>query len=99
VTDFLDGESMGEESYRLRPYSELETANWNETPLGFFDHNGMVRQAGRPENILLSPTGIFNAGRPRQRGTQLIHFDQADFGSNDLFVERLRWPGPVVRDD
>jgi len=79
--------------YSLLPASELETAPWQGVPIGFFDSKGLVYGAGRPEGYLLSPTGIYFAGHPRQRGTHLIHFDQEDFDDPDLFTKRLRWPG------
>jgi hypothetical protein len=87
------GTNLGRKTYELLPYHDLETLPLRQVPVGIFNHNGLVYGAGRPEGLLLSPTGIYYAGHPRQRGTQLIHFDQEDFEDPDLFVNRLRWPG------
>lgn len=80
-------------SYVLLPYLELEQLH---TPGGkvmsMFLDNGLVRGADRLESALLSPLGMLNAGQPRQRGTQLIHWDQYDFDSPRLLEKTLRLP-------
>jgi hypothetical protein len=91
--DIVKGTNMGEKGYELLPYHALEATELDGVPVGVFNRNGLVYGAGRPEGLLLSPSGIYYAGHPRQRGTQLIHFDQEDFEDPDLFVDRLRWPG------
>lgn len=91
------GKPVGTVQYELLPYEALESAPLNGKPRGIFDSNGLVFGADRMESTLLSPTGLFHAGTPRQRGTQLIHFDQANFEDPDLFLSHLRWPG-VPRD-
>lgn len=91
----IDGENLGSKSYRLEPYRNLELATDPDHPRSVFDRNGLVRGADRMEAFLLAPTGIFHAGTPRQRGTQLIHFDQEDFEDPKLFEEHLRWPSQI----
>jgi hypothetical protein len=79
--------------YRLLPYSELEQLR---TPGGrvksMFQDNGLVRGAERLEGALLSPLGMLSAGQPRQRGTQLIQWDQYDFDNPRLLEKTLRLP-------
>lgn len=62
------------------------------------DENGLVLKADRPECILLRPSGLFHAGHPRQRNTQMIYFDQADFDDNQLLEKYLRLPQHAVLD-
>ena len=88
------GEAMATQAYTLVPYEELE-----HLPLGdgrftsmFYD-NGLVRGAQRAEGIFFTPIGILSAGQPRQRGTQLIHWDHWDFDDPHLFEKTLRLPG------
>lgn len=88
----LEGECLGSKIYRLEPYRKLEIMTDPDHPSSVFDRDGLVRGADRMEAYLLAPTGIFHAGTPRQRGTQLIHFDQEDFEDPKLFEEHLRWP-------
>jgi hypothetical protein len=96
--DFRD-EHEGEEpvvqrqAYVLLPYSELEQLR---TPGGrvmsMFQDDGLVRGAERLEGALLSPLGMLSAGQPRQRGTQLIQWDQYDFDNPRLLEKTLRLP-------
>lgn len=88
----LEGENLGSRTYRLEPYRSLELVTNPDHPRSVFDRDGLVRGTDRMEAFLLAPTGIFHAGTPRQRGTQLIHFDQEDFEDPKLFEEHLRWP-------
>ena len=83
------------ESYEVRPYAELERTPFQGDWASVFDEKGLVRGAHRTmEEIMLTPLGLYRAGHPRQRGTQLIHFDQADFDDPTLF-ENL--PPPPLR--
>jgi hypothetical protein len=93
ISEFTQGDSLGDKGYDLLPYRALETAEWKGTEVGVFDYDGLIYGGARREGCLLSPTGIYDAGHPRQRGTQIIHFDQEDFEDPDLFINRLRWPG------
>ena len=93
--DFLSatGDPKVEPSpYTLRAYRELEHMPWNGGWTSVFTDKGLVRGAGRLEGILLSPLGLYRAGQPRQRGTQLIHFDQADFDDPAIYDTYLRLP-------
>ncbi len=80
------------ETYRLLPYETLEKLPFGDHRASLFDENGLVRNAHRPECTLLAPSGLFHAGHPRQRGTQLIYFDQAEFDDSKLFETYLRLP-------
>ncbi|MCG3195615.1 MAG: hypothetical protein HUU16_09125 [Candidatus Omnitrophica bacterium] len=93
VEEFAKGKRLGEKRYALLPYAELENSEWNGISLGVFNPQGLIWGGGRREGLLLSPSGIYYAGHPRQRGTQMIHFDQEDFEDPNLFTEHLRWPG------
>ncbi len=90
-----EGNGRGELSvpYELRPYADLERLR---TPGGrvvsMFQDNGLVRGAARLEGLLFTPIGILSAGQPRQRGTQLIHFDQFDFDHPHTLEVLLRLP-------
>lgn len=79
-------------SYRLAPYDELESLDFNGREASLFEPSGLVRQAHRAECTLLAPTGMFHAGHPRQRTTQLIYFDQYEFDNPHLLEEYLRLP-------
>jgi hypothetical protein len=80
------------ETYRLLPYEVLEQLPFQGHRASLFDENGLVRQAHRPECNLLAPSGIYHAGHPRQRRTQLIYFDQAEFDDAKLFETYMRLP-------
>ncbi len=80
------------EPYQLRAYEELETLPLDGHAVGLFGSDGLVRSAHRPECTLLSPSGVYHAGHPRQRETQMIYFDEADFDSPRLLEEYLRLP-------
>ena len=95
---FAEGEHANEVTrevgYALRPYEELERL---PLPIGggvtsmFYD-NGLVKKAQRPEGVFFTPAGLLSAGQPRQRGTQLIHWDHYDFDDPQLFERTLRLP-------
>lgn len=88
-----DGTPKGEAvPYRLHPYRDLEHQPWEGGWASIFTDTGLVRGAGRLEGVLLSPLGLYRAGQPRQRGTQLIHFDQADFDDPAIYDTYLRLP-------
>lgn len=84
--------SAPRESYRLLPYEVLENLPLGEYRASLFDENGLVLGAHRPECMLLTPSGLFHAGHPRQRNTQMIYFDQADFDDHRLLEKYLRLP-------
>ncbi len=94
VTEGHAGESVVEtRGYTLLPYDELEQLR---TPSGkivsMFLDNGLVRGAERLESTLFNPLGMLNAGQPRQRGTQMIQWDQFDFDHPKLLESTLRLP-------
>jgi hypothetical protein len=80
------------ETYQLLPYEILENLPFQSYQISLFDENGLVRKAHRDECTLLAPSGLFHAGHPRQRNTQMIYFDQAVFDDNGLFEEYMRLP-------
>ena len=95
VTDGHAGEPVVEtRGYALLPYDDLEQLR---TPSGrvvsMFLDNGLVRGAERLEGDLFKPLGMLNAGQPRQRGTQMIQWDQYDFDHPKLLESTLRLPG------
>ncbi len=78
--------------YALQPYERLENLPFHDYHLSLFDEDGLVRQAHRPECSLLAPSGLYHAGHPRQRETQMIYFDQADFDDPKLLETYFRLP-------
>jgi hypothetical protein len=89
--------SAVKKSYRLTPYEALENLQVDTYKHSLFDENGLVLKADRPECILLTPSGLFHAGHPRQRNTQMIYFDQADFDDHQLLEKYLRLPSQIVK--
>ena len=91
--DHVDEPVAARRGYVLKPYDELERLT---TPGGrtvsMFLPNGLVRGAERLEGTLFRPLGMLNAGQPRQRGTQLIQWDQYDFDDPRLLEKTLRLP-------
>jgi hypothetical protein len=85
-------------TYRLLPYEVLENLPLEAYHHSLFDENGLVLEAHRPECVLLTPSGLFHAGHPRQRNTQMIYFDQAEFDDNHLFENYLRLPSQALSD-
>jgi len=79
-------------SYALLPYEQLENLPFNGYHASMFGEDGLVREADRPECKLLTPSGLYHAGHPRQRETQLIHFDEAEFDDPKLLEKYLRLP-------
>ena len=93
ITDSLGQvKAETERAYRLIAYDELESLSFNGGVLSLFDNNGLVRNADRAEATLLAPSGMFHPGTPRQRGTLMIYFDQADFDESHLLEKYLRLP-------
>jgi hypothetical protein len=84
------------EHYQLLPYEELENLPLGTYKASLFDENGLVLNADRPECTLLTPSGLFHAGHPRQRNTQMIYFDQAEFDDSQLLETYLRLPKQVA---
>lgn len=81
--------------YQLRHYDELESLSFSDRYASLFDSDGLVRNAHRPECILLKPSGLYHAGHPRQRETQMIYFDEAQFDDPGLLETYLRLPPNV----
>ncbi len=79
-------------SYRMLPYAALENLPFHGGTISMFDENGLVRSADRLEATLLAASGMYHAGTPRQRGTLMIYFDQADFDDPALLTRYLRLP-------
>jgi len=79
-------------TYRLLPYEALENLPFNGGTISMFDEEGLVRSADRLEATLLAASGMYHAGTPRQRGTLMIYFDQADFDDPTLLSRYLRLP-------
>lgn len=82
----------GRQTYRMLPYEALENLPFNGATISMFDEDGLVRSADRLEATLLAASGIYHAGTPRQRGTLMIYFDQADFDDPSLLTHYLRLP-------
>jgi len=87
------------ETYQLLSYDVLENLPFHDYRISLFDENGLVRMAHRDECTLLAPSGLFHAGHPRQRNTQMIYFDQAVFDDNGLFEEYMRLPAKAFSRD
>ncbi|MFQ5658780.1 MAG: hypothetical protein ACE5GZ_00010 [Gammaproteobacteria bacterium] len=84
-------------NYSLRAYGELENLPFNGYHASLFDTHGLVRKAYRLEGKLLTPAGLYHAGQPRQRETQMIHFDEALFDDPRLLETYLRLPPGVFK--
>ena len=80
------------QSYSLAAYDELEQLPFHDHRASMFATDGLVRHAHRKECTLLSPSGVYHAGHPRQRETQMIYFDEADFDDPHLLEHYLRLP-------
>ena len=87
------------ETYQLLSYDILENLPFQDYRISLFDENGLVRKAHRDECTLLAPSGLFHAGHPRQRTTQMIYFDQAVFDDNELFEKYMRLPARAFSRD
>ncbi len=78
--------------YALHGYDELENLPFAGHSASLFGQDGLVRNAHRAECNLLTPSGLYHAGHPRQRETQMIYFDEADFDDPLLLEHYLRLP-------
>ncbi|MGR9099071.1 MAG: hypothetical protein ACU826_00745 [Gammaproteobacteria bacterium] len=78
--------------YDLRAYRELESLTFKNGYASLFDTDGLVRGAHRLESTVLTPSGLYHAGHPRQRETQMIYFDDAQFDDPELLETYLRLP-------
>ena len=78
--------------YKLLPYEQLESLPFNGATISMFGADGLVRSADRMEATLLAASGMYHPGTPRQRGTLMIYFDQADFDDPQLLENYLRLP-------
>lgn len=94
-----ENEVIDNDRYTLRPYHDLERLT---TPDGrtvsMFYENGLVKNAQRLEGIIFTPLGLLSAGQPRQRGTQLIHWNHYDFDDPALLETLLRLPEPTDKE-
>ena len=79
-------------NYQLHNYEELENLPFNGHLASLFGTDGLVIGADRPECSLLKPSGVYHAGHPRQRETQMIYFDEAQFDDPELLETYLRLP-------
>ena len=89
--ELLDHAST-QHAYQLHSYTELENLPFNNRYASLFGTDGLVRGAHRPECTLLKPSGLYHAGHPRQRETQMIYFDEAQFDDPGLLATYLRLP-------
>ncbi len=87
-----NGAATTGQRYTLQPYEKLEKLPFNDHLASLFGEDGLVRKADRPECSLLTPSGLYHAGHPRQRETQMIYFDQADFDDPKLLETYLHLP-------
>ncbi|MEQ8661691.1 MAG: hypothetical protein RLW62_12835 [Gammaproteobacteria bacterium] len=87
-----DVEALVASAYALHDYDELERLPFGERRASLFGSDGLVRAAHRSECALLTPSGLYHAGHPRQRDTQMIYFDEADFDDPGLLEDYLRLP-------
>jgi hypothetical protein len=97
----LDAEAvaaLAPAAYTLRAYDELEELPFGDYHASLFGEDGLVRGAHRRECSLLTPSGLYHAGHPRQRETQMIYFDEADFDDPHLLEHYLRLPPDAFGD-
>ncbi|MGE3772667.1 MAG: hypothetical protein AB7I32_07055 [Gammaproteobacteria bacterium] len=92
IAPFAGTGTRAHRSYRMLPYEALENLPFNGGTISMFDEEGLVRSADRLEATLLAASGMYHAGTPRQRGTLMIYFDQADFDDPTLLTRYLRLP-------
>lgn len=93
TSDSIHGLDIVEDrSYSISDYDELDRLPLGDGIASMFGPDGLVHYAGRPEGVLLAPSGILSAGQPRKRGTQRIRWD--DFLHDDprLLEKTLRIP-------
>lgn len=85
-------EIVEEASYRILNYDMLDRLPLGDGIASMFGPDGLVHNAGRPEGLLLSPSGILSAGQPRKRGTQRIRWDDFLHDDPHLLENTLRIP-------
>jgi len=78
--------------YRLVSYDELDRLPVEGGVASMFGPDGLVHHAGRPEGVLLAPSGILSAGQPRKRGTQRVRWDGFLHDDPHLLEKTLRMP-------
>ncbi|MEQ8496777.1 MAG: hypothetical protein RLW42_21380, partial [Gammaproteobacteria bacterium] len=86
IEPFAGVDGRAHRTYRILPYEALENLPFNGATISMFDEDGLVRSADRLEATLLAASGMYHAGTPRQRGTLMIYFDQADFDDPTLLT-------------
>lgn len=94
ATDNTVADPASEErvTYRLEPYGTLTHLPLHDGVASMFDSAGLVHGAARAEGWLLAPTGMLQAGRPRQLGTMKIRMDAYDYDDPRLLERNLRLP-------
>ena len=81
-----------EKTYHILDYGHLDRLPFHNRIGSMFGPDGLVHYAGRPEGLLLSPSGILSAGQPRKRGTQRIRWDDFLHDDPHLLESTLRIP-------
>jgi hypothetical protein len=79
-------------TYRLEPYETLTHLPIGDQIASMFNSQGLVHGAARAEGWMLAPTGMLQAGRPRQLGTMKIRMDAYDYDDPRLLERNLRLP-------
>lgn len=79
-------------TYRLEPYEVLTQLPLDGQVASMFNEEGLVHDAARAESWMLAPTGMLQAGRPRQLGTMKIRMDAYDYDDPRLLERNLRLP-------
>jgi hypothetical protein len=92
VSEIKPAHSTINKTYSLHSYDELESLPFKNKVASLFDTDGLVRGAHRLESTILTPSGLYHAGHPRQRETQMIYFDDAEFDDPKLLETYLRLP-------
>ncbi len=87
-----DLQIVEEHGYEMADYDVLERLPLDGGVASMFGPDGLVHNAGRPEGLLLAPTGILSAGQPRKRGTQKIRWDEFSLDDPRLLEKALRLP-------
>jgi len=92
AADHYEQASQPPQSYRLEPYETLSHLPLGGQVASMFNGEGLVHHAARPEGWMLAPTGMLQAGRPRQLGTMKIRMDAYDYDDPRLLERNLRLP-------
>jgi hypothetical protein len=80
------------QAYSLEAYETLSHLPLGDQVASMFNGEGLVHHAARPEGWMLAPTGMLQAGRPRQLGTMKIRMDAYDYDDPRLLERNLRLP-------